>query len=178
MTKLSPTQHADAARRCDDILTKMRAAMNGPEYQGDARLIMLDIRDLVVANGWPVVGFAARAWCDAVIDATPDNGIGRPVVVAFATPDQTELVDTVHVTAERRWCAELLAARFAADQITVHTLIDRLPRDNATLVYLFRMAEIAAGVLNEYAKDPIGPLAPGLYRETAPGVYTRAGDQT
>lgn len=178
MTKLDSTQVGELSELSRRILTHIRGSMRGPEYTGDTKELFSELLDALLRYGIPGAAFIVSSWCDAVIDATPGAEVGRPVIVTFATPDYTTLIDPRFVSPARQWAADALAARFAADPIRLNTLITLLPPDQRALIPLFRLVEIAGHVLNEYANPPTGPRAPGLYRETPTGELIRVGDPT
>lgn len=175
MTKLNPAQVAELSELSRRILADFRANMRGPEYVGDTTGPLADLLDVLVRYGIPGVAFIVSAWCDAVINATPGAEVGRPVVVTFSTPDYTEFIDPRFVSPARQWAADALAARFSADPIRLNTLITLLPPDSRARVPLFRLVEITAHVLNQYETPAVGPLTPGLYRETSDGSVVPVG---
>jgi hypothetical protein len=174
MTRFNQSQLADLNARAGAVLTTIRGHMLRQEFTGDAKQLLRDLGDLALVYGRPGMAHAVRYWCDAVIAATPGAVVGRPVEVRFATPDQEELVSQRYIIPERKWAADVLAARFAGDHVRLYDLVDQLPRDRMALLHLYRMAEIAAGFLNHYdAPTTTGPYAPGLYRATPDGRLQR-----
>jgi hypothetical protein len=135
---LSPTQTDDLRDRCQALLDDMQSIVRRDPGADPGRLVH-NLREILIRYGRPGIAHAVRYWFDA----------------------GTSTVRFSQVSAEHRWAAYALSARFAADEAAFCRLLEQVPNDNDATIYLMRAVEITAGML--LADMVPGPLKPGLY---------------
>lgn len=175
MTRFNPTQLAILTCLCNGLLDTMKKAFE--DDLRDPRPIMSGIGELLMAYGMPGAAFALRSWFDRVIEATPHAQIGVPVVARFTNTDNTSILPRHQLTPERAWAGDAIAARFAADHLSLYKLLEDIPRDRRAVIYLFRALEMSAGILMSYENPPQG-IQPGLYEPVGNGRYHHLGSTT
>lgn len=166
MIRFNPTQLADITARCQRMLDHTRQAMReNVEPRAFGQGLVNEMTEVMLSYGWAGVAFCVRSWADALVTATPGAEVGKPVRIAFTSPDHTEMVPNQFILPERKWAADIIAARFAGDQARLYRGISGLPADRRALVYLYAMVEMVACALNEYDSPTDGPIKGGLYVE-------------